>query len=229
MFKNLVLILMFFSSVSSADLIKVEFTGESENLWEIYKLGNSYDIENVISSNMFGFNFEQGESINGYYIYDSSVAIYPSERIINDPNYNAYPSIIEWGYSSTNHSFSGDQTNDYLAIYNNGLSSEVDMFYGSAGHLIGQYFTSLNLSLIDSSGTLWNSLEIPKDLNLVDFNSAKFEGSFKYKDTGDKFTWTATVKELRVSNLTQVNEPSSIALFCALIFFMRRKFASRCT
>jgi hypothetical protein len=223
MFKNLVLILMLFSSASSADLIKVEFNGQSNNLWEIQKSGDSYDIDNVTESNMFGFDFELGEYISGYYIYDTSVASYPFGSSINNPNYNAYPSIIEWGYSSSNHSFSGDQTPDSLAVYNNGFSNDTDMFYAHPSDLIGQYNTSLNLSLIDSSGTVWSSLDMPKSLDLADFNYATFEGSFRHKPTGDKFSWNANVSELRVSNLTQVNEPSTLVLFFIVLLFLRKK------
>lgn len=224
MIKFITLILALYTSSASADLIKIEFSGESYDLWEAYKSGDGYDIEHVSESNMFGFDFRLGESISGYYIYDTSVDRYPYDHIINNPNYNAYPSILEWGYSSANHSFNDDLENDYLAIYNNGLSSGYDVFYGSAGDFIGQYHTTLGLTLWDRSGTLWNSLEIPKSLDLDNFDYAKFRGAFVSRTTSDQFHWEANVSQLRVTNLTQVDEPSPIFLLGFMLLYSRKKF-----
>jgi hypothetical protein len=224
MVKFIILLIALYTSAASADLIKIEFSGESYDLWEAYKSGNSYDIEHVPESNMFGFDFKIGESISGYYIYDTSVARYPYDHVVNDPNYNAYPSILEWGYSSANHSFNDNQENDYLAIYNDGVSSGYDMFDGSAGDFIGQYFTSLGLSLWDRSGTLWDSLAIPTSIDLDDFDYARFEGAFLSRTTGDQFHWEANVSQLRVTNVTQVNEPSSIILLCLTLLFLIAKY-----
>lgn len=226
MLKKILFAVSLFSFTASADLIKVDFQGKTDYMWEAHKSGASYNNIQVNKSNLLGLNFSLGEQISGYYVFDTSVPYYPYDHVINDPTYKAYPAIRSWGYTSKNHSFHATQQNGYLAIYNNGLYSGYDAFYGSVGSFFGQNFAILGLSLWDRTGTLWNSLSMPKHLNLDDFGYAKISGAFVSRETGDQLHWDAKIDYLASTNVSQVHEPSSILLLATFFLMFRRRLQS---
>lgn len=223
MLKTMFFAFSLFSCAVSADLIKVDFDGKTDYMWEAYKSGSSYNNIQVNKSNMLGLNFAIGEKISGYYVFNTSVAYYPYDHVVNDHTYKAYPAIKAWGYTSKNHSFHATQQDGYLAIYNNGLSDSYDAFYGSVGDFFGPNLVILGLSLWDRTGTLWNSLSMPKHLDLVDFGYAKISGSFVSLETGDQLHWDANIDHLASTNVSQVHEPSSMMLLATLFLILRRR------
>lgn len=173
------------------------------------------------SSSFFeGNEFSVGNYFSGSFVYDSDATYSLSSDGFQAVHLDAIGEytleINGYNLPSSTLPFAG---NGSLSIVND--RNGYDSFFVSQWFSGTDWFSSTYISLGDSSGQIYNSFDIPEQINLNDFSYASFHISFLRRSDGDQLHLYGNVENLQ---LATVSDPSSLFLFGAgyLILFLRK-------
>jgi hypothetical protein len=174
------------------------------------------------SSSFFeGNEFAVGNSFSGSFVYDSDATYSLSIdgfQAVHLGAISEYALQIN-GYNLPSYTLPLAR-NGSLSIVND--RNGYDSFFVSQWFSGTDWFSSTYISLGDNTGQIYDSFDIPEEIDLNDFSYASFHISFLRRSDGDQLHLYGNVEDLQ---LATVSEPSSLFLFGAgcLGLFLRKK------
>lgn len=176
-------------------------------------------------------NIRLGDSITASLVYDTSVEEMTYSR--DETDYAAYWSLRSFQINIGDIALNNPDNEDYLAIYNNGLFSNIDSFYTSGSYRDDKNFNIFRIHLF-AENDLWNSTEMPESFELSDFYYKQTRGVFLPENEDLHLNWRGEIKRLSTqivnTGSNAIPEPTSISLLSAIClpFFWRRLKVKLC-
>lgn len=215
-----------------AGLIPVDFSGSLNRVTYsdclTYKSNGSCDSWShsypTNSSFFEGNEFAIGNSFSGSFIYNSDASYSLSS--------DGFQAVHLGAVSDYNLQVNGyNLPSSTLPLAGNGSLSIVndrngyDSFFVSQWFSGTDWFSSTYISLGDNTGQIYDSFDIPEEIDLNDFSYASFHISFLRRSDGDQLHLYGNVEDLQ---LVQVSEPSSLFLLgigcVGLLLRKKRKY-----
>lgn len=228
---GLALILLSISGLANAKIIRVDFESAVDNMWIARPVGSGYEFENgVISSDLAGPTINLADTISGYFIYDTDAPETEYSTSLNDPTYASYWALKSFVLRVGIIHLSNPDDADYLAIYDNGLSSGIDSFYTSGSYGDATNFNIFTLALF-AQLDVWSGLDMPEQLNLDDYYYKRISGAFLPNANDLHLNWEGDITYLQSTEIVESSEvpiPSTAPLLLvgisALLCSRRRKY-----
>lgn len=204
--------------------ITVEYTGVISRLWTADCVaqtnGNCTGWTNTdVSSSDFvdGRNVAVGSSFAGRFTYESTAPVTAiSSDGSNAMHFNSVSGVyFQTGALSLPSTLLPFYQGNFSVVNNRALySAPIDSFYVSSWFSEGDWFASLNLSLIDNTAAVFNTLDVPKTLNFGDYDADIFSLGFVRRSDSDQLQLEGSLTSMRMFS---VPEPSSGALLLATV------------
>ena len=204
--------------------ITVEYSGVVSRLWTADCVaqtnGNctAWDNTDVSSSDFVdGRNVAIGSSFTGRFTYDSTA---PVTAISADGANAMHFDSVSGVYFQT-----GELSlpSVLLPFYQGNFSvvndrafyaPPIDSFFVSSWFSEGDWFASLNLSLIDNTASVFNTLDVPQTLDFGAFDANIFSLGFLRRADGDQLQLEGRLTSMQ---MLSVPEPGSVALLLAAL------------
>ena len=224
--KNILILFttLFFTFNSQAALIQVDFEASIEELYIARPDGTGgWSFErDITESDKAGTIIRLGDSIKASLVYDASVEEMSYSH--DESEYAAYWSLRSFNINIGDIALSNPDDEDYLAIYNNGLFSNIDAFYTSGSYRDAFNFNIFRVHLF-ADNDLWDSTEMPESLELSDFYYKSTAGAFLPENEDLHLNWRGEIRKLSTQiidrDINTIPEPSLIVLLSTLLFRKR--------
>lgn len=199
--------LSIFAVTSFASQLLITFTGQVESVLDPDYLGWPDWLDNPYGSAEVGDIFKYGYVVNMDATSDPG-AIFNFQNPIDQWSFSIGDSITESGNST-------DGLENFIEVMD-GYSTDIyavrqyitepDVYYPGTAKRVFEY-TRLELYLVDSTGTVFDSRDMPAALDLTDFN----ETYFQIRDINSNLFVTGTITDLQC-RAYPVPVPSALVL-----------------